>query len=92
MTMARIGNQLLRESKAAVVADEEIGGKFERSTFKKRDLLSLLVRANMSTDLPPSQQMTDDDVLSRKYFRLHFQFSHMDEHNFRNPHVPGCWL
>ena len=72
--MARIGNQLLRDSKAAVVADEETGGKLEKSTFKRRDLLSLLIRANMSTDLPASQRMTDDDVLARKH--LHFHFSH----------------
>ena len=64
--MARIGNQLLRDSKAALVADDGTGGKFEKSTFERRDLLSLLLRANMSTDLPPSQRMTDDDVLARK--------------------------
>ena len=89
--MARIGNQLLRDSKAAVVADDGTGGKVEKSTFKRRDLLSLLIRANMSTDLPPSQRMTDDEVLARKYLSLHFQISHMDEHNFRSPHVHGCW-
>ena len=91
--MARIGKQLLRDSKAAVVADEETGGKVhvEKSTFERRDLLSLLIRANMSTDLPPSQRMTDDEVLARKYLSLHFQISHMDEHNFRSPHVHGCW-
>jgi len=89
--MARIGNQLLRDSKAAVIADEETGGKFEKGTFKRCDLLSLLIRANISTNLPPSQRMTDDDVLARKCLRLHFQISHMDAHNFRNPHVHGCW-
>jgi len=88
--MARIGNQLLRDSKAAVIADEETRGKFEKSTFKRRDLLSLLIRANTSTNLPPSQRMTDGDVLARKCLRLHFQISHMDEHNSRNPHVHGC--
>jgi len=84
--MARIGNQLLRDSQAA-----ETGGGFEKNAFKRRDLLSLLVRANMSTDLPPSQRMSDDDVLARKYLCLHFQISHMDEHNFRIPYVLGCW-
>jgi len=88
--MARIGNQLLRDSKAAVAA-EETGGKLEKSAFKRRDLLSLLVRANMSTDLQPSQRMSDDDVLARKFLRLHFQIPHMNEHNFRVPYVPGCW-
>ena len=90
MTMARIGKQLLRESKAAVVADENTGGMFEKSAFKRRDLLSLLLRANMSTDLPLSQRMIDDDVLARKHLSLHFQISNIDEYNFRGPHVPGC--
>ena len=55
-----------------MVADEKnTGGKFEKSAFKRRDLLSLLLRANMSTDLPPSQRMTDDDVLARKHLSLH---------------------
>jgi hypothetical protein len=89
--MARIGNQLLRDSKTAVAADEETVGKLEKSALKRRDLLSLLVRANMSTDLPPSQRMSDEDVLARKYLGLHFQISHMDGHNFRIPYVPGCW-
>lgn len=73
--MSRIGNQLLRDSKAAVTLDETTGDKFEKSTFKRRDLLSLLLRANMSTDLPPSQRMTDDDVLARKYSNLFHHFS-----------------
>ncbi len=73
--MARIGNQLLQDSKAAMADDEETGGKFEKSAFKRRDLLSLLLRANMSTDLPPSQRMTDNDVLARKYLDFCHHFS-----------------
>ena len=55
--MDRIGNQLLRESKAAVEGASE--------KQNSRDLLSLLVRANMSKDLPESQRMSDHDVLAR---------------------------
>ncbi|KAF8881924.1 cytochrome P450 [Gymnopilus junonius] len=64
-TMARIGDQLLRQSKAGILANEKEHGKVEKTAFKQRDLLSLLLRANMSTDLPPSQRMTDDDVLAQ---------------------------
>ena len=64
--MARIGDQLLRESKAAILADEKENGKVEKTAFKRRDLLSLLLRANMSTDVPPNQHMTDEDVLARE--------------------------
>jgi len=62
--MDRIGNQLLKESKATLV--EANGKKDER--FKKRDLLSLLLKANLSTDIPESQKMNDRDVLARKFF------------------------
>lgn len=59
--MDRIGSQLLSESKAALASE----GKDER--FKRRDLLSLLLKANMSTDVPESQRMTEQDVLAREF-------------------------
>jgi len=61
-TMDRIGNHLLKESKAALV--ETNREKDER--YKKRDLLSLLLKANLSTDISESQRMNDRDVLARK--------------------------
>jgi len=60
--MDRIGNHLLKESKAALV--ETNREKDER--YKKRDLLSLLLKANLSTDISESQRMNDRDVLARK--------------------------
>ena len=68
--MNRIGKQLLRDSKAAILADGGGNGKLEeKSSWPGRDLLSLLLRANMSTDLPPNQHMTEEDVLAREYLR-----------------------
>jgi len=61
-TMSRIGNQLLKESHAAIRAENEV---VEKSSWKRKDLLSLLMRANMATDLPPSQRLADSDVLAR---------------------------
>lgn len=58
--MDRIGKQLLRESKEAIARE----GKDE--TFKRRDLLSLLLKANMSTNIAESQRMSDADVLARE--------------------------
>ncbi|EKM83173.1 hypothetical protein AGABI1DRAFT_118526 [Agaricus bisporus var. burnettii JB137-S8] len=58
-SMDRIGKQLLRESKEAIARE----GKDE--TFKRRDLLSLLLKANMSTNIPESQRMSDADVLAQ---------------------------
>jgi hypothetical protein len=60
--MARIGETLLRESHDAIRAESDVVGK---SSWKRKDLLSLLMRANMATDLPPNQRMADEDVLAR---------------------------
>jgi len=61
-TMARIGRQLLSDSKASITASEKAG---EKNTVHGRDLLSLLVRANTATDLSDSQRMSDEDVLAQ---------------------------
>lgn len=61
--MARIGDKLLRDSHTAIRAENEL---VEKSSWKRRDLLSVLMKANMATDLPPNQRMSDEDVLSRK--------------------------
>ncbi|EJD01989.1 cytochrome P450 [Fomitiporia mediterranea MF3/22] len=52
-TMHWIGERLLK--------DRQAGGTLE----KGRDLLSVLLRANMDTELPDSQRMTDEDVLAQ---------------------------
>ncbi|TFK45693.1 cytochrome P450 [Heliocybe sulcata] len=60
--MARIGRDLLAEKKAAVLGEHE---KVAKDSLQGRDLLSLLVRANMATDLPEAQRMSDEDVLAQ---------------------------
>lgn len=62
--MARIGRQLLIDSKATV-AESEKGGR--NSGVQGRDLLSLLVRANTSPELLDSQRLSDEDVLARMH-------------------------
>ena len=75
--MNRIGKQLLRDSKSAILADGKTDGKLDKSSWHGRDLLSLLLRANMSTDLPSNQRMTDEDVLARKYLpRSKYRFGY----------------
>ncbi len=59
--MDRIGHQLLDESHARIRASGE------KSSSTARDLLSLLVKANMSPDIGEHHRMTDSDVLARKY-------------------------
>ncbi|KAJ7744469.1 hypothetical protein DFH07DRAFT_978192 [Mycena maculata] len=59
-TMMRIGRRLLQDSKNEMAED----GTFEKG--RARDLLSLLVRANTSKDIPPDQRLSDEAVLARK--------------------------
>ncbi|EKM59819.1 uncharacterized protein PHACADRAFT_192194 [Phanerochaete carnosa HHB-10118-sp] len=65
-TMRRIGMQLIREKKAAIMAETlEKGREVECKDMKERDLLTLLIRTNMSTDIPEDQRLTDDEVLAQ---------------------------
>ena len=59
-TSTRIAKELLYESKKALAGTGEKG-----NNWRARDLLSLLIRSNMSTDLPEDQRMSDKDVMSR---------------------------
>ncbi|KAK0438187.1 cytochrome P450 [Desarmillaria tabescens] len=58
-TMSRIGHQLLDESHARLRASGEKGSS------TARDLLSLLVKANMSSGVGEHQRMADSDVLAQ---------------------------
>jgi cytochrome P450 len=64
-TMARIGNELLSGAKAAVQESTTEKGEIEKNSLHGRDLLSLLVKANMATDIPESQRLSDEDVLAQ---------------------------
>ncbi|CAA7265269.1 unnamed protein product [Cyclocybe aegerita] len=61
-TMTRIGNELLKDSRAALSPEN---GTAEKASWYRKDLLSLLLRANMATDVPAAQRMSDDDVVSQ---------------------------
>lgn len=58
--MHRIGRELLNDSKA-------MAASAEKDTTSHRDLLSLLVRANIAVDLPDNQRLSDADVLARTH-------------------------
>lgn len=60
--------QLIAEKKAAILREaadrgdeKEISGK----SLVDRDLLTLLIKANMSTDIPDAQRLSDEDMLAR---------------------------
>lgn len=70
--MRRIGKQLISEKKAAIIRETtERTEKNPRDTgvarndMQGRDLLTLLLKANMATDIPDNQRLSDEDVLAR---------------------------
>ena len=72
--MQRIGMQLIQEKKAAISREraekseqEKPFDGVERRDLRSRDLLTLLLKANMATDIPESQRLSDEDVLARAY-------------------------
>ncbi|KAI0692278.1 cytochrome P450 [Cytidiella melzeri] len=62
--MRRLGLQLISEKKASVIAASK-----ESNVGKKellgRDVLTLLVKANMSSDVPESRRLSDEEVLAQ---------------------------
>jgi hypothetical protein len=63
--MERIGKGLLTKAKAAVLSGATEKRGIEKSITQGRDLLTLLVKANMATDIPENQRLSDNDVLAR---------------------------
>ncbi|KAJ7036954.1 cytochrome P450 [Mycena alexandri] len=60
-TMTRIGRQILRDSKAEMAEH----GTYEKGSVRSRDLFSLLVHANSAKDIPPSQRLSEKDILAQ---------------------------
>lgn len=71
--MRRIGSELIAEKKAAIMRElnerknKEKDDGVGRNDMQGRDLLTLLLKANMATDIPDSQRLSDEDVLARAY-------------------------
>lgn len=67
--MRRIGLQLIAGKKAAILAETRGAGHgVEKKDVSGRDLLTLLIKANMAVDVPENQRLTDEEVLARMLF------------------------
>lgn len=88
--MARIGKELLSDAKAAALANATEKGEIDKNSLRGRDLLSLLVKANMATDIPESQRLSDEDVLARAFSRVRGLSVKSDTFLRRGSHVLGC--
>ena len=63
--MRSIGLRLIREKRDAVLAESSGDGSVTKESIQSRDLLSLLIKANMANDLPDEQRLSEEEVLSR---------------------------
>ena len=60
---------LIAEKKAGIIREQAerkaLNLKEDENDARGRDLLTLLLKANMATDIPESQRLSDEDVLAR---------------------------
>jgi hypothetical protein len=58
-----------RKSEILASTDVDAKGGVEKKDIQGRNLLSLLIKANMATDIPVSARMSDEDILARESSR-----------------------
>lgn len=58
--------KLIQEKKAEVLKAASDGAD-AGDALRSRDLLTLLIKANMSEDVPEDRRLSDEDVLARAY-------------------------
>ncbi|KAI0666625.1 cytochrome P450 [Trametes maxima] len=65
--MQRIGSQIVAEKKAAIMreASEKNLAEVGRKDLQDRDILTLLMKANVAKDIPEHQRLSDAAVVSR---------------------------
>ena len=64
--MREIGMGILKQRRAEILST----GSVEKKDVQGRDLLTLLLKANMATDIPEDQRLTDEEVLARASYGI----------------------
>ncbi|KAN0139247.1 Cytochrome P450 [Lactarius tabidus] len=61
-----IGRKMISQKKSEILAstDADTKGGVGKKDIQDRDLLSLLIKANMATDIPDNARMSDEDILA----------------------------
>ncbi len=67
--MRRIGLKLVADRKAEILAEMNTSGEKDpsKSGVRGRDLLTMLIKANMTIDDTNGQRLNDEEVLGREY-------------------------
>ncbi|KAG9018780.1 hypothetical protein FRB90_009784 [Tulasnella sp. 427] len=63
--MARVGKQLVQDKRNAVLAAASGGAGVEKKAVVGRDLLSVLIKANMAQDVKDSERMSEEEVMGQ---------------------------
>ena len=63
--ITKIGTRFIEEKKAAVRREMSYTGSLEKKDIQGSDLLTLLLRANMASDLPENARLSDTDIVSQ---------------------------
>ncbi|EIN09989.1 cytochrome P450 [Punctularia strigosozonata HHB-11173 SS5] len=63
-TMDRLSLKLVREQREALLREKN-DAAIGKEAIQTRDLLSLLIKANMASDIPESQRMSEEEVLGQ---------------------------
>lgn len=64
--MREIGARIVGEKKVAIMNSTQGIVEKDNRNVKSKDLLTLLLRANMAEDLPENQRMSDGDLAARE--------------------------
>ena len=89
-----IGQTVIYQKKAEILSSSEIDskGRVEKKNIQGRDLLSLLMKANMATDIPDHARMTDEDIQARKSSAFSPFGRRADDDAFRRgSNLPAYW-
>ncbi|KAJ3872268.1 cytochrome P450 [Lentinula edodes] len=62
-TIRRIGNNMIAQKKSVMLAHQS--GPMGKHNLDGSDLLSLLIKSSLAVDLPPEEQMSDEEILSQ---------------------------
>ena len=67
-SVRRIGSELVEEKKNAVLAECNVdgSGSIGKEDVRGHDLLSLLIKSNITSDMPEHMRMSDSEMLSRE--------------------------
>lgn len=63
--ITEIGLRLIAEKKADILREVSSGASLEKKDIRGNDLLSLLIRANLASDLPENARLGDQDLLAQ---------------------------